>query len=450
MNQNHQPTLRIHGPVDLLSAVPYLLGFHPAESLVLVGPSHGVLVVTARLDLADALAQEVLIAETLEAMVRGGSTQFVAAIFTDNPPATEQRRPHADLAVTLGALIDKAGGTLLDALLVTNNVWSSYLCADPQCCPAAGRPLPAAPTPFATAATAEGLTAAPSRHDLELRFEPDQDRRLPAELVRQAERGLRFAGAVLHGDGISTPRIIGIPLDGRGTARIPDTDHGRLDRDPIYDHAVGPMQFIPATWALYGVDGNNDHRIDPFNIFDAALTAADYLCAASGGTLTTLRGQTRAVLTYNHSDAYLVLVLQLERLYAQGLSGLTIPIIPNSGAAHAAPRPGIPAADPGAAPGDSISPATGRSTARAPRTQTNQPTSASAPRPIPTPPIRTTGSATCPATTSAAAPPTPSGPNPTATATQQTSSTVPTAGAPIGSATDSTSPVATASHARCP
>ena len=153
MNQNHQPTLRIRGPVDLLSAVPSLLGFHPIESLVLIGLTHGALVVTARLDLADAVEHEVLIAEALQAMLRGGSTQFLAAIFSDDAPATEVGMPHADIAVTVAALIDRAGGELLDALLVTNGVWTSYLCADPRCCPPSGRMLPDAPTPFAAAAT---------------------------------------------------------------------------------------------------------------------------------------------------------------------------------------------------------------------------------------------------------------------------------------------------------
>ena len=153
MNQNHEPTLRIRGQVDLLSAVPSLLGFHPIESLVLIGLTHGALVVTARLDLADAVEHEVLIAEALQAMLRGGSTQFLAAIFSDDAPATEVGMPHADIAVTVAALIDKAGGELLDALLVTNGVWTSYLCADPRCCPPSGRMLPDAPTPFAAAAT---------------------------------------------------------------------------------------------------------------------------------------------------------------------------------------------------------------------------------------------------------------------------------------------------------
>src|SRR5437764_60980 len=83
-----------------------------------------------------------------------------------------------------------------------------------------------------------------------------------------------FAGAVLHSDGLSTPRVIGIALNGNGTALIRDTDGGRLDGDTVYDRAVGPMQFIPSTWAGWSVDANGDGRADPFNIFDAAAAAA--------------------------------------------------------------------------------------------------------------------------------------------------------------------------------
>src|SRR4051794_24805140 len=62
----------------------------------------------------------------------------------------------------------------------------------------------------------------------------------------------RFAGAVLDADGRSSPRIIGIPLNGLGTALIHDTDGGRLDGDAVYDRAVGPLQFIPSTWSSHG------------------------------------------------------------------------------------------------------------------------------------------------------------------------------------------------------
>jgi membrane-bound lytic murein transglycosylase B len=130
----------------------------------------------------------------------------------------------------------------------------------------------------------------------------------------ESDHGL-FAGSVLLANGLSTPRIIGIPLNGLGTGLVLDTDHGVLDGDPVFDHAVGPMQFIPSTWAFYATDGNGDGVADPFNIDDAAAAAAKYLCNA-GTDLRTRAGKVRAVLTYNHSDSYVASVLALESTYA--------------------------------------------------------------------------------------------------------------------------------------
>ncbi|HVU91712.1 MAG TPA: lytic transglycosylase domain-containing protein, partial [Jatrophihabitans sp.] len=156
----------------------------------------------------------------------------------------------------------------------------------------------------------------------------------------------RFAGAVLHADGRSTPPVIGIPLDGHGTALIRDTDRGRLDGDRVFDRAVGPMQFIPSTWAGWGVDANGDGVKDPFNIFDAAQAAADYLCAA-GADLTTTSGQVRAILSYNHSYDYVTLVMGLERVYA-GQTGITVPVLPTAPATRGGrPKTPLPPVDPG-------------------------------------------------------------------------------------------------------
>ena len=164
----------------------------------------------------------------------------------------------------------------------------------------------------------------------------------------------RFAGAVLHSDGLSTPPVIGIPLDGNGTALIRDTDGGQLDGDRVYDRAVGPMQFIPSTWAGFGVDANSDGVADPFNIFDAAAAAADYLCAA-GRDLRTYAGQVAAVRSYNNSDSYISLVLGVERVYAGGV-GITVPVEPTGpdpGGGHPPKHhpPHLPPVDPGHPPG---------------------------------------------------------------------------------------------------
>ena len=109
-----------------------------------------------------------------------------------------------------------------------------------------------------------------------------------------------------------TPPIIGIPLNGsRGTAAIGDTDGGRLDGDTVWDRAVGPMQFIPSTWAGSGADGNGDGIKDPNNIFDAALATAAYLCrAVPGSDLTSDADQRRAAFSYNHSSAYVDKVMR--------------------------------------------------------------------------------------------------------------------------------------------
>jgi membrane-bound lytic murein transglycosylase B len=63
----------------------------------------------------------------------------------------------------------------------------------------------------------------------------------------------RYGDSEIDADGVTRPGIVGIPLDGDdGTRHVPDTDKGRLDGDATYDRAVGPMQFLPATWARYG------------------------------------------------------------------------------------------------------------------------------------------------------------------------------------------------------
>jgi membrane-bound lytic murein transglycosylase B len=110
-------------------------------------------------------------------------------------------------------------------------------------------------------------------------------------------------GGSLTTTGRASGPIIGPSLNGDSFAAIPDTDAGALDGDALWDHAVGPMQFIPSTWNLAGRDGNGDGVADPLNIDDAALSAATYLCAG-GRDLTTDRGWTDAVLSYNQSDSY--------------------------------------------------------------------------------------------------------------------------------------------------
>jgi membrane-bound lytic murein transglycosylase B len=128
----------------------------------------------------------------------------------------------------------------------------------------------------------------------------------------------RYGGSVLGSDGVAKPAILGLPLDGsNNTALISDTDGGRYDDDPTYDRAVGPMQFIPSTWDIVGVDADGDGAKNPQDIDDAALATAVYLCAGTQD-LSTTQGQRAAVFGYNHSEQYVALVLAIMHAYLDG------------------------------------------------------------------------------------------------------------------------------------
>lgn len=223
----------------------------------------------------------------------------------------------------------------------------------------------------------------------------------------------RFGGSQLHADGESAPGIVGIPLDGTSSDLIADTDGGRLDGDTVYDRAVGPMQFIPSTWARMGLDGNGDGRADPFNIYDAARTTAAYLCAG-GRDLQTVAGLTGAILSYNNNQTYLALVSSTAEAYAAGQPGLSVPhivvVLPPPGPtvtpAVVAPVAGLPAAT-GGLPAASPRPLTQPSPSpqapapAAPTFSSPPPTAPkpTAPTPTPTPSCSTGSAAPSPAPT---------------------------------------------------
>ncbi len=126
----------------------------------------------------------------------------------------------------------------------------------------------------------------------------------------------RFGGSSIDPDGVVSPPIIGIALNGtNGTAAIRDTDNGVHDYDPVWDRAVGPFQFIPSSWAIYGQDGNRDGLRDPHNVHDAIPAVVAHLCPY--GSVTDLEA---AIFSYNHSGEYVQLVLEWASRYTGPLS----------------------------------------------------------------------------------------------------------------------------------
>jgi hypothetical protein len=79
--------------------------------------------------------------------------------------------------------------------------------------------------------------------------------------------------------------------------------------------ALGPMQFMPATWAEWGINGfGPPGPPDIMNPLDAIPSAARMLCAAGAGNPATLRG---AIFAYNHATWYVDEVLALAGEYAK-------------------------------------------------------------------------------------------------------------------------------------
>ena len=169
----------------------------------------------------------------------------------------------------------------------------------------------------------------------------DKGCNLPWQLIAavgrvESDHG-RVNGNTLDDDGLATPGIYGIALNGKNnTQAIRDSDAGQYDSDAKWDRAVGPMQFIPSTWSVVGVDGDNDGTRNPQDIDDAALASAVYLCSGQDD-LSTEAGQRASVYRYNHSDDYVDLVLSFMDAYMSG----DFSSVPNgvSSAGYFAPAP---------------------------------------------------------------------------------------------------------------
>ena len=129
-----------------------------------------------------------------------------------------------------------------------------------------------------------------------------------------------IGGRTLLDDGHSDPAITGPALDGEGdVAAIPsDVQSVQWHGDPDWDHAVGPMQFIPSSWEVWASDGDRDGATDPNDLDDAAYASARYLCA--DGRAMDGSGWSAAVLSYNHSNVYVQQVYDAAAAYASRTS----------------------------------------------------------------------------------------------------------------------------------
>jgi membrane-bound lytic murein transglycosylase B len=144
------------------------------------------------------------------------------------------------------------------------------------------------------------------------------------------------SGGATDARGTAVRPIYGPTLDGTlpgNEVVVQSNSAGRI----AYARAMGPMQFLPGTWAHYASDGDGDGKADPQNLYDATLAAARYLCS---GNLN-LRDQSQvlsSILRYNNSMPYAQNVLGWAAAYATGVIPVDLPPItgppPPLGDAH--------------------------------------------------------------------------------------------------------------------
>jgi Ca2+-binding RTX toxin-like protein len=101
-------------------------------------------------------------------------------------------------------------------------------------------------------------------------------------------------------------------LDGwRILAALTETESGfGCDMGPSSAGAIGWTQFMPATWAAYGMDADGDGKADPYNSVDAVYSSARYL-RASGAP----GSWRKALFAYNHDTSYVNIVLARSKKY---------------------------------------------------------------------------------------------------------------------------------------
>jgi Domain of unknown function (DUF4192) len=170
MSGQTQSPVRIGSPEEVLAAIPYLLGFHPTRSIVVIGarPPRDRIHVSFRYDLPDppdsGYASEIARHATTVLANQGVTLAIVAGYGPGSvvTPVAEQFRCH----------LAEAGVELREMLRAEDGRYWSYLCHDPGCCPAEGVPFDVSVTAVAAQMTLAGNMTLPDRAALEKTVAP--------------------------------------------------------------------------------------------------------------------------------------------------------------------------------------------------------------------------------------------------------------------------------------
>jgi hypothetical protein len=167
-----QPVLRLTCPADLVETVPYVVGFHPTRSIVLICVRVRELRLTMRLDLPPSTDARPTAKTLAQHAVNAGADTVLIACYPDN---SEDRTSAERMVRQLRRDLRVKDVTVKEAVRVENGRWWSYLCGNDQCCPSEGTPIPATPGRAAVTAVFAGEVALPDRSALKERLTPVND-----------------------------------------------------------------------------------------------------------------------------------------------------------------------------------------------------------------------------------------------------------------------------------
>ncbi len=160
--------LTVRSPADLAAAVPYLLGFRPADgSIVVIASRDRRIVFAARADLPTPAHQRADLVASLVPVVRRQQP------ITDVMLVGYGTADHVDPALpAVGEAFTASGITVRTLLRVTGTRIVNLTCDNPDCCPPQGTPFDPTASLVAVQATAAGLVALPDRAAVAARFAP--------------------------------------------------------------------------------------------------------------------------------------------------------------------------------------------------------------------------------------------------------------------------------------
>ena len=167
------PTTVLKSRGDIVAIIPYLLGFDPVESVVVVGLDgpRRQFGPCFRLDLVDAAGEVAVQVDCIESLVRHLSLQSVLVVAFSSQAERADPVMEGVCAVLRDRQVD-----VHEALRTDGQRWWSYACHDPGCCPPEGTLYDASSSRVAAEAVLAGMQRLPSRAALRCQFEPDPTR----------------------------------------------------------------------------------------------------------------------------------------------------------------------------------------------------------------------------------------------------------------------------------